>query len=79
MQLHHKVQDITNIDIVTLKHFAEAQNKDAPTPPAFTDTLVRLSRRGFIRGGQDRTFWVTPKGQDFLAALEKPSPSSRKH
>jgi hypothetical protein len=79
MQLHQKIQDITNIDIVTLKHFAEAQNTDAPTPPAFTDTLVRLSRRGFICGGQDRPFLVTPKGRDFLVALEKPSVGFQTH
>lgn len=73
MPLHKKVQDITNIDIVTLEHFAEAQVKHEPTPPAFNDTLVRLSRRGFIRGGQDRVFMVTSKGQEFLGTLHQHS------
>lgn len=71
--LHQKIQDVTNIDIVTLRHFAEAQVKQEPIPPAFNDTLVRLSRRGYICGGQDRVFIVTPKGQDFLGTLNQHS------
>ena len=69
MPRHQKNQRITNIDIVTLKHFAEAQLKHEPTPPAFNDTLVRLSQNGFIRGGQDREFMITPKGKNFLGEL----------
>lgn len=69
MPQHQKNQKITNIDIVTLKHFAEAQLKHEPTPPAFNDTLVRLSKNGFICGGQDREFTITPKGKNFLGEL----------
>jgi len=74
MQHHRKVGDIRNIDIVTLQHFAEAEVKHAPTPPAFNDTLVRLSKCGFIRGGQGGAFMVTPKGQSFLGSVTQ-SPS----
>ncbi len=71
---HHQIlQDITNIDIVTLKHFADAQIKHEPTPPAFNDTLMRLSVCGFIRGDQERSFTVTPKGQRFLGSLSQRS------
>lgn len=66
MELHSKLQGISNLDLVTLQHFAEAQHRDAPIPPAFTDTLFRLAKRGFIKAGQARTFMVTPKGENFL-------------
>ena len=69
MPQYRKFQNITNIDIVTLQHFAEAQQKQEPTPPAFNDTLMRLSKKGFIRVGQDREFMITPKGKNFLGEL----------
>ena len=66
MDMQSKLQDVTNLDIVTLQHFAEAQHNDAPIPPAFTDTLFRLAKGGYIKAGQTRTFMVTPKGENFL-------------
>lgn len=66
MDMHSKLQDITILDIVTLQHLSEAQRSDAPLPPAFTDTLFRLAKRGYIKAGQTRTFMVTPKGESFL-------------
>ena len=69
MPRHQKIKRITNIDIVTLKHFADAQLKQEPTPPAFNDTLVRLSKNGLIRGGQVSYFVITPKGKSFLDEL----------
>lgn len=66
MDMQSKLQAVTNLDIVTLQHFAEAQRSDAPLPPAFTDTLFRLAKRGYIKAGQTRTFMVTPKGENFL-------------
>lgn len=69
MSHHQKIRGITNIDIVTLKHFAEAQLNHEPMPPAFNDTLMRLSSNGFIRGGQNREFMITPKGKSFLGGL----------
>jgi DNA-binding PadR family transcriptional regulator len=69
MPRQQRNQNITNIDIVTLEHFAEAQLKQKPTPPAFNDTLMRLSKNGFIRSDQNREFMVTPKGRNFLGEL----------
>lgn len=66
MDMQSKFQDVTNLDIVTLHHLAEAQRSDAPLPPAFTDTLFRLAKRGYIKAGQTRTFMVTSKGESFL-------------
>lgn len=71
MPHHQKNRKMTNIDIVTLKHFAEAQLKREPTPPAFNDTLMRLSQNGFISSGQDRALMITPKGKNFLGELDR--------
>lgn len=76
MEMRSKLQGITNLDIVTLQHFAEAQHHDAPIPPAFTDTLFRLAQRGFIKAGQKRTFMVTPKGENFLKGTHKTAQQS---
>lgn len=72
MDMQSKLQDVTHLDVVTLQHFAEAQRSDAPLPPAFTDTLFRLAKRGYIQAGQTRTFMVTPKGERFLQASAVP-------
>lgn len=69
MPRHQKIGRITNIDIVTLKHFADAQLKQEPTPPAFNDTLVRLAKNGLIHGGQGSDFMITKKGKIFLDEL----------
>lgn len=68
MDMQSKLQEVTILDIVTLQHLSEAQQSDAPIPPAFTDTLFRLAKRGYIKAGQTRTFMVTPKGESFLKA-----------
>jgi hypothetical protein len=57
---------ITYLDLVTLKRLAEAETRAEPTPPAFVDSMVRLSRCGLVRGDAERTVVLTALGQQFL-------------
>ena len=74
MDMRSNLRDITHLDLVTLRHLADAQHNDSPVPPAFTDTLFRLAKRGFITAGQARAFMVTPKGENFLRASVQTGP-----
>ncbi len=57
---------IRNLDVVTLMHIADAEQKGEPTPPAFLDTLMRLLKRGYLRGDRARRVRVTAAGVNFL-------------
>lgn len=73
MQYHKIARSLTNLDIVTLQQFADAQNKHEPEPRAFSDALMRLATYGFISGGPENRLTVTTKGLKFLAKSENPS------
>lgn len=57
---------LSNMDIVTLKHIQDAEDHNSPVPPAFIDTLVRLSKADFIFGDSIRALKISETGREFL-------------
>ena len=57
---------LSNMDIVTLKHIEDAEVHNSPVPPAFVNTLVRLSKAGFIHGDSNRAVKVPNAGHAYL-------------
>ncbi len=57
---------LSNLDIVTLKHIADAEDDNSPAPPFFVDTIIRLSKAGCIRGDSSRVVIITAIGRETL-------------
>lgn len=61
-----KLSVLTYLDVVTLKRIQEAEDQNAAIPPAFVDTLVRLSKVGCIQSNHDRSIRITTIGRRYL-------------
>jgi hypothetical protein len=57
---------LSNLDLVILRHIQDAEDHDASPPASFVDTIVRLTRAGYVRGHTARTVAITAKGRAFL-------------